>query len=225
MQLVIMLGVTARPHQTLPRKQKAGLVAAPDTSTYAYTSPSSPSPAAANLSKPPKNSQRVYVVVNDQPITGFDIAQRMRLNKALGRRQRSRKGTVKELINDAVQLSALKAKKVSITDRQVDGAIKNMTKSTGSTPAKLKATMRKRGVSFGALKNQIRASMALRYLMRNSGAKVGSVDDAAVDRRLRKINSDPRRQGVTVYLLRQVDLPVENIFIGHGWTIVTSARR
>ncbi len=198
-----------------PAQTKNGLTTAPDTSSYKYT-PALPSTttrtaSSSGLSTPPKNSQRVYVVVNDRPITGFDIAQRMRLNKALGRRQLSRKGTVKELINDAVQISELKKNKVSITDRQLDGAIKNMTSSTGSTPAKLKATLRKRGVSFTALKDQIRASLALRYLMQRSGTKVGKVDDATIDRRLRKINSDPRRQAVTVYLLRQVDLPVENI--------------
>jgi len=194
---------------------KAGLTTAPDASSYKYV-PALPTTntrtaSASGLSTPPKNSQRVYVVVNDRPITGFDIAQRMRLNKVLGRRQLSRKSTVKELINDAVQLSELKKNKLSITDRQLDGAIKQMTGANGSTPAKIKATLRKRGVSFTALKEQIRASLALRYLMQRSGAKVGKVDESAVDRRLHKINSDPRRQGVTVYLLRQVDLPVENI--------------
>ncbi|HID68161.1 MAG TPA: hypothetical protein EYP31_07890, partial [Roseibacterium sp.] len=51
--------------------QAGGLPAAPDTSTYSYT-PSSASPGASGFSKLPKNSQRVFVVVNDQPITGYD---------------------------------------------------------------------------------------------------------------------------------------------------------
>lgn len=208
-------GDSADSSKPVTGNAKAGLTSAPDASSYKYV-PALPTTttrtaSSSGLSTPPKNSQRVYVVVNDRPITGFDIAQRMRLNKALGRRQLSRKGTVKELINDAVQLSELRKNKLSITDRQLRGAIKQMTGANGSTPAKLKATLRKRGVSFTALQEQIRASLALRYLMQRSGAKVGKVDDATVERRLRKINSDPRRQGVTVYLLRQVDLPVENM--------------
>jgi len=113
------------------------------------------------------------------------------------------------LINDVIQISEADRNKVDIDDRRIDGAITNMASATGSTPTRLKSQLKSRGISEASLKRQVKASLALRWLMQKQGAKVGKVTDAEVERRLRKINSDSRRQGVTVYLIRQVNLPVE----------------
>ncbi len=187
---------------------QAGLPAAPDTSSYSYT-PSSASPGSGGFSKLPKNSQRVFVVVNDQPITGYDISQRIRLNQILGRRKNSRKEVMEELINDVIQISEAKKNKIDINDSRINSAITNMASTTGSNPVRLKAQLKKRGVSEASLKQQVKASLALRWLMQKQGAKISKVSEEEVDRRLKQINSDPRRQGVTVYLIKQVNLPVE----------------
>ncbi len=187
---------------------QAALPNAPDTSSYSY-SPSSASPGSGGFSKLPKNSQRVLVVVNDQPITGYDISQRIRLNQILGRRTNTRKQVLQELIDDVIQISEADKNKLDIDDRRIDNAIANMASTTGSNAARLKAQLKKRGVSEASLKRQVKASLALRWLMQKQGAKIGEVTDTEVDRRLKKINSDSARQGVTVYLIRQVNLPVE----------------
>lgn len=187
---------------------QSNLPAAPDASTYSYT-PSSAPQENRNFSKLPKNSQRVLVVVNDQPITGYDVSQRIRLNKILGRGRNSRKDVMEELINDVIQISEAKKNKVDIDDKRINGAIASMAQTTGSNPGRLKNQLKSRGVSEASLKNQVKASLALRWLMQKQGAKIGKPTDAEVDRRLRKINSDPRRQGATVYLIRQINLPVE----------------
>ena len=187
---------------------KSSLPTAPDASTYSYT-PSSASPGSKGFSKLPKNSQRVFVVVNDQPITGYDISQRIRLNKILGRRRNTRKDAMEELINDVIQISEAERNKVNIDDRRINSAIASMASSTGSNPARLKTQLKSRGISEASLKKQVKASLALRWLMQKQGAKIGKVSEAEVDRRLKKINSDIRRQGVTVFLIKQVNLPVE----------------
>jgi len=187
---------------------QAALPSAPDASSYSYT-PSSAPPGRGGFSKLPKNSQRVLVVVNDQPITGYDISQRMRLNEILGRRKNSRKDVMEELINDIIQISEADKNKVDINDQRIDGAIAGMASSTGSNPVRLKAQLKSRGVSEASLKRQVKASLALRWLMQKQGAKVGKVTEAEVDRRLKQINADVRRQGVTVFLIQQINLPVE----------------
>lgn len=203
------------PSQTTASSRSGNAVApgslpdAPAASTYSYTASSASPQKNLGFSKLPKNSQRVFVIVNDQPITGYDISQRTKLNRILGRRQNSRKAVLEELINDVVQVSEAKKNKVDIDDRRIERAIASMAGSTGSTPGRLRAQLKKRGVSYASLKQQVKASLALRWLMQKEGAKIGKVSTEEVDRRLRKINSDPRRQGVTVYLIRQVNLPVE----------------
>ncbi|HFC04898.1 MAG TPA: hypothetical protein ENJ55_04265 [Rhizobiales bacterium] len=194
---------------SLTQPGQTGLPQAPAASTYSYTANSASSDSRLGFSKLPKNSQRVYVIVNDQPITGYDISQRIKLNQILGRRRNSRKDVLEELINDVIQISEAKKNKVDIDDRRIERAIGSMASSNGSSPGVLRSQLKKRGVSFSSLKRQVKASLALRWLMQKEGAKVSKVSDAEVERRLRKINSDPRRQGVTVYLIRQVNLPVE----------------
>ena len=197
------------PQAGLTQPQQGAYPNAPAVSTYSYSASSAPGTNQLGFSKLPKNSQRVFVTVNDQPITGYDISQRTRLNKILGRRKNSRKDVLEELINDVIQTSEAKKNNVDIDDKRIDRAISSMAGSTGSTPARLNAQLKSRGVSAASLRRQVKASLALRWLMQKQGAKIGKVTDAEIDRRLRNINSDPRRQGVTVYLIRQVNLPVE----------------
>jgi len=198
------------PQQTRAAVSQPGaLPNAPATSTYSYTASSAPAANLSGFSKLPKNSQRVFVIVNDQPITGYDITQRTKLNQILGRRKNSRKEVLNELINDVIQISEAKRNKVNIDDKRINSAIANMAASTGSSPVRLRSQLKSRGVSFASLKHQVKASLALRWLMQKNKANVGKVSDADIDRTMRKINSDPRRQGVTVYLIRQVNLPVE----------------
>ena len=198
---------SAQPQITAPGQ--TALPDAPAASTYAYTASSAPGGNRSGFSKLPKNSQRVYVIVNDQPITGYDISQRTRLNGILGRRKNSRKDVLQELIDDIIQISEAKRNKVNIDDKRINNAISSMASSTGSSPARLRTQLKSRGVAFSSLKQQVKASLALRWLMQKQGAKVSKVTDAEIDRRLKQINSDPRRQGVTVYLIRQINLPVE----------------
>jgi len=194
---------------SLAQPGPAGLPQAPAASTYSYSASSAPGSSQAGFSKLPKNSQRVFVTVNDQPITGYDISQRVRLNAILGRRKNTRKDVLEELINDVIQISEAKNNKIDIDDKRIDRAIGGMASSGGSNPTRLKAQLKKRGVSTASLRRQVKASLALRWLMQKEGAKIGKVSDAEIDSRMRKINSDPRRQGVTIYLIRQVNLPVE----------------
>lgn len=205
-----LIGDGETPNTTTPHlTQKSGLQQAPNINTYTYTPTQPRVTKTSSLSKPPKNSQRVYVTVNDKPITGYDIAQRMRLNKVLQRGATTRKKVLDELINESIQISEAEKNKVRITDRQVAATLKRM---NGNLKGKnrIKEVLARRGISIKALERQIRGNLALRWLMQRHGATVAKVDDAAIDAQMRKFNSDPRRQSVTVYLLRQVNLPVEN---------------
>ncbi len=202
---------TAAPGQA----GQVGLPAAPDTASYSYK-PSSGSPGSKGFSKLPKNSQRVFVVVNDQPITGYDISQRIRLNKILGRRKNTRKDVMEELINDVIQISEADRNKIPIDDKRINGAIANMAGTTGSNPGRLKSQLKSRGVSEASLKRQVKASLALRWLMQQQGAKIAPVTEADIDNRLKRIDSDPRMRPVSVYLIRQINLPVEQISSAMG---------
>ncbi len=158
-------------------------------------------------------SQGILVVVNDQPITNRDVDQRLKLNAALGdsrgSREQRRKQVLESLIDEVIAKSQAKKLGMKFDNKRVDKAIEDMAKGGNSTVDDLARTLKKKGISMSALRSQVEALMTLRAIVgRNSKTKF-EVSDAEIDRRFAKMDSDPRMKPVTVFQIREVDLPVE----------------
>lgn len=170
--------------------------------------------AAASLAgpwaAPAAAASRVLVVVDDQPITDYDVDQRIRLYETLGmRRNTDRKAVVKELVDDAVKRSEAKRNKVNVTDKQIDEALERLSKGSGDDIKGLEAKLRERGVALSTLREFVEASIINRWLLGRAGDAQVDVSDAEVQRKVATITSDPRLKPVTVYEIRQVELPIE----------------
>lgn len=160
------------------------------------------------------DGQRVVVTVNDQPITNYDVQQRMRLNEALnmarGGAEQKRKDALQDLIDDVLKRSEAKKNQVEPTDKQVDEAMNRLATNMNSSAESLAKTLQSKGISVNTLKNHIKASISFNWIMsRKLNIKV-EVDKAEVDRRYASIMSDPRLKPVEVYELVEVELPVES---------------
>jgi peptidyl-prolyl cis-trans isomerase SurA len=160
-------------------------------------------------------SQRLVVVVNDHPITTYDIDQRIRLKQALGgsdgNSAQLRKAALEELIDDVIKQTEAKRNKVVPNDKQISDAIERMAKNIGSTPAGLSKTLESRGVSMNALKQYVAASLAFNWIASQQYNVSVDVESVEVDRRLASIQADPRFAPVSVYELREISLPVEDM--------------
>ena len=160
-------------------------------------------------------SQRLVVVVNDYPITDFDIDQRMRLKQALGSsggsEAQQRKAALEELIDDVIKEAEAKRYKLEPNDQQIADSIEKMAKNIGTTTKGLTETLKARGVSIGTLNQYVKSSIAFNWIAsRQYNVKV-EVDPAEVDRRMANIQSDPRFRPVEVYELQEISLPVEQM--------------
>ena len=158
-------------------------------------------------------SQRLVVVVNDQPITDYDVDQRMRLKQALGGSGGSaaeqRKAALQELIDDVIKQAEAKRNKIEPSDKQISDAIERMATNIGTTPAGLTETLQSKGVSMSALKQFVAATLAFNWIAGQQYNVKVEVNSAEVDRRLASIQADPRFEPVPVYELREISLPVE----------------
>jgi len=158
----------------------------------------------------PAQASKVLVLVNDRPVTDFDVSQRMKLNGIIGGR-RDRKSALRSQINAAVLETEARKLGIVIPDTQVDKTLRAMARNMGGM-AKMKATLRKRGVRLRTMKDYIRSTILFRIMARRMGKKLSvKVDEKEVERKYRKIISDPRLRPITIYNLRQVTLPVENV--------------
>jgi peptidyl-prolyl cis-trans isomerase SurA len=160
-------------------------------------------------------SQRLVVVVNDHPITDYDIDQRMRLRQALGAsggsETQQRKAALQELIDDVIKQAEAKRNKIEPNEQQVSESIERMAQNIGTTSEGLANTLKSKGVSMNTLKQFVKASIAFNWIAsRQYNVKV-DVEPSEVDRRLASIQSDPRFKPVTVYELQEISLPVEQM--------------
>lgn len=166
-----------------------------------------------NLNVSHAAQQGILVVVNDQPITHRDVRQRMKLNRALGDSGGStkarRKKTLDTLINEVIAKSQCKKGGVKIDDKRVTTALERMAKGSKTTVAGLGKTLKGKGVSMSTLRAQVEASLCLRWVIGRKGKIKVDVTEAEVDRRYKKITSDPRLKPVRVYKIREVTLPVD----------------
>lgn len=175
---------------------------------------------AASRVKVPKGTQRVVVVVNDQPITDYDINERMRLNQALGYARGSaaqqRKAARQQLIDDIVKLDEAKRLKITPTSAHIDATIQRLAKGSNTTVEGLTKKLKAKGVSMKAFRKQVKANMAFRVIVQRLYNLKFAVSEAEVDRRFAAIANDPRMRPVHVYQLRQIDLPVEKAGAMYG---------
>ncbi|MHA1547304.1 MAG: hypothetical protein ACTSYE_00030 [Alphaproteobacteria bacterium] len=105
------------------------------------------------------SNSAIPVLVNDQPITRYDIDQRARLMR-LGGAGGGKKAATEELINEKVQTIEAARFRVVIPDGQIDQAYASIAKSLNLSVAQFNKALRSEGVNPKSLKSRLRAQIA-----------------------------------------------------------------
>jgi peptidyl-prolyl cis-trans isomerase SurA len=171
--------------------------------------------------------QKVIVTINDQPITSYDIQQRINLWKLLGDKRakaNARKVALNELIDDIATVEETKKLGFPPTEKDIDQYLVDYSKGLKTTDAGLKQKLKAQGVSMSAMRQYLAGRVAFNRLVRGKFKEDFSVPDAEVKRRvaqyksevdgninrqIAKIEADPRRQAITVYELLPIKFPVD----------------
>ncbi len=133
--------------------------------------------------------QRVIATVNDEPITVYDLKQRIgfavatsssKRNKALSRL------VMKQLINEKLQMQAAKSAGISISDAQVQEALEGIAKRNKISFKKLETFLRSRGVKSKTLKNKIRTELAWGDVVRKKFRNLISIGSSDINLELSK---------------------------------------
>ncbi len=166
----------------------------------------------------PAHAVKVLVVVNDLPITDYDVRQRMKLDRILGVRYSSRavarKRALQSLIDTAVLEGEARRQGLQLEETRVEAAIQRMARGMGGMD-KLRATLRRNGLSMDFLRAYVRGQMIFQILAAKKGQKFtpGKVSDAEVEQRLKKMikANAARVKPFTVWRLRQINLPLGDV--------------
>jgi peptidyl-prolyl cis-trans isomerase SurA len=155
-------------------------------------------------------TRAVLAVVNDQPITSFDVEQRIKLTAVLGSGKKlSRKEALEILINDVLKRNETTRLKATLTEDQVDAAVERLAKGSGTTVDGLKAKLKSVGISIKALRSQLLTNLSFNRVLIARYKIKAEVDEADVDKKLAALKQDPRLQPVAVYEIREIVLPID----------------
>jgi peptidyl-prolyl cis-trans isomerase SurA len=171
--------------------------------------------------------QKVLVTVNDQPITSFDVTQRINLWKLLGDRRGGdgiRKRALNELIDDIAATEEARKGGFQPTEQDVDAYMGDYAKGLKTDGPGLKQKLKSQRISEAAMRQYLAGRIAFNRLIRGKYKEDYSVSDEAIRKRtaqykaeidgkissqIRILEADPRRRPITVYELMQITFPVD----------------
>lgn len=114
----------------------------------------------------PAHAQTVAVMVNGEPITNFDIEQRMKLNALSGVKNNTRKEVIDALIDDKVKIKEGKKFSVDPGSSDVDASYATMASRMRLTPEQLTQSLASKGIRPNTLKSRIKADMVWTAIVR-----------------------------------------------------------
>ncbi len=154
-----------------------------------------PVPAAAQ--------SRIKVIVNDQPITSYEIAQRARLLRLTRTPGNVTKLATNELIEDKLKLYEAKRRGVVVSSQETDRAYAGIAQRTKMSPSQLSKALSRSGVNPKTLKERIRAQIAWQRIVRARFNATVKVNEQAIQAALTKDGSDKQRMS-TEYTFQRI---------------------
>ncbi len=153
-----------------------------------YTSPASPrvrraafTVALALLFAAPvtARAQQVVAMVNGDPITSYDIDQRIRLTQVSTQKTPGRQEVIQELVDEHLKIQLLRRYAIEGMDTEVNTAFANMAGRMRMTPQQFTELLAKSGVSAKTLKSKIKADITWSQVIRakyQSGLQINEKD-------------------------------------------------
>ncbi|MEQ1944082.1 peptidylprolyl isomerase [Mesorhizobium sp. VNQ89] len=161
-------------------------------------------PAGLVIFSSPASASEIKVVVNNIPITSYDIQRRAAFLKLQRRGGNANAEAQQQMIDQTLRIAEMRRLGITITDDQVAAAYANFAKSNKMTQAQLDGIMNQSGVTKAHFKEFIRSQMGWSQVLSRSGRSVGGkkvTEQDAVRRMLEKGGAKPT---ATEYMLQQV---------------------
>lgn len=164
----------------------------------------------APLPAPAQQEQRIAILVNETPISAYDISQRTRLMAVTTRQKPSealKKKAIEELISEAIQLHEAKKNGIIVPKEEIDKTLDGLAKRNNMTSERLTQGLAQLGVNTRTLRNKFEAQLAWRDVVRAKFRSQVSVGNAEVDRALsEQASDDDSGEKTTVLQLQRVRL-------------------
>lgn len=152
-------------------------------------------------------AQNAVVVVNGDPITAFDIEQRMKLNALSGGGKAvNRQDVIEELINDRVKIKEAKKFNVDLSPGEVDAQYATMGARMRLSTEQLTKLLESRGIRPDTLKARLKADYVWSQIVRGRYGQNLMVGEKDVDSMIRVKGDGKESSDSFEYKMRPVVL-------------------
>jgi peptidyl-prolyl cis-trans isomerase SurA len=149
-------------------------------------------------------SAQVVVVVNGEPITALDVAQRIKLTEVATHKIPSRQEALDDLIDEKLKLQIAKRYVVDITEKDVNATLAGMAQRAGFATEQFTKVLAQSGISVAAFKDHIKADMGWNAIVRGKFMSSLQVGEKDVREALQSRKKDDKTSIAYLYTLRQV---------------------
>lgn len=181
--------------------------------------------ALAVLSAPQARAQSMFAAalyVNDEPITNYEITQKMRFLEFLGvAGDNPRQRAIDRLIEDRLQTQEVRRVGGRITPDQMDAGMAEFAARANQSVDEMLAQMQSRGIDRATVVDFVRAGMMWRELIRLLYGSQVTVTDAQIDQALSVAGLQP----VTEVLISEIFLPTDPQFAEQVQRLIPLIRR
>ena len=155
------------------------------------------------------SAQGILVMVQGQPITSFDVAQRIKLAQLTERVSLSQKQALEDLIDERLKIITAERGGVTADKDEIEKMFARMANRSGRTPDQLTQALTQSGLDARMLKTKMRADYVWNSYVRGRYSSAATVRDSDVFAALQTKGEDlTKAQRTTEYTIRQIVLVV-----------------
>jgi peptidyl-prolyl cis-trans isomerase SurA len=140
------------------------------------------------LAAPLRAEAQIVALVNGEPITAVDIAQRSRLIQLSTQKAPSRQEVLDELIDDKLKVALSKRYISDVPKREIESSFASMARRSGMTPAQFTQMLKAQGLSADTLKSRIHADFVWQQIVRGKFQGSLQVGDKEIEVKLQSTN-------------------------------------
>ncbi len=159
--------------------------------------------------------QKIAAIVNDEPISSYDLDQYSRLLIATSNipltpqnKEKIQERSLTHLIEDLLQIQEAKRLALQVPQEEVDAALRQLVLRNGLGMDRFRALLENNGVTLATLHNHLRADLIWQKVVSKSVAPRLLLSARQVDDAYQKALDDKKH---TLYLLSEIFLGYDNV--------------
>ncbi len=151
-------------------------------------------------------SGEIVAIVNDEPISSYDVEARAKLiavqrAEYLSNKRKAQyiKEALEDIIDDKVKIQEAKRNQFSVSDKEIEAAIQHLEEQNGIKPGGMRTMLEKNGVPLRVLQDQIRADLMWVQIVQKQRGTVPETRAEEIEKKKNELRAKLREEQFYVF--------------------------